>query len=330
MTAVKKNPASVGINGDVRPARSAATWAHPSQFSAERIKKLVAELEVPFSPALIEWRVTNTTEDKRRGLILPYADPRAYMDRLNELFTPAGWTRKYTVNTSPNFERSEDQKVVAKVFVICDLTIYGINSHSATGEEWTDNPNAGTIAEAQAFKRACSCFGLGRYLYSFGGTWVDLDEHQRPQESPELAGWATPQGWRSGLRPSWREDSELASDGKRRPFAPKNLQLLQQIEAMAEPLGKALYRGILKNAARVWNPADIREASALKKVLALMQSAEHSLGLWEAARGKIGPDELDLMLRPFKIRSVAQLDSVETLQQLVVAAEEKAKQSEGL
>src|SRR5580700_7621688 len=26
--------------------------------------------------------------------------------------------------------------------------------------------------EAQAFKRACSCFGLGRYLYYFTGTWV--------------------------------------------------------------------------------------------------------------------------------------------------------------
>src|SRR5215469_1686361 len=30
------------------------------QFSLDRIKELIAELEVPFDPSLIEWRVTNT------------------------------------------------------------------------------------------------------------------------------------------------------------------------------------------------------------------------------------------------------------------------------
>jgi hypothetical protein len=84
--------------------------------------------------------------------VIPYADPRAYTDRLNFLFTPAGWTRKYTVHTSANFERKPDQKTVAKVFVTCELTIFGLGAHSATGEEWTDNDNAGTSAEAQAFK----------------------------------------------------------------------------------------------------------------------------------------------------------------------------------
>src|SRR5882672_11689902 len=139
-----------------------------------KIRELIAELEVPFRPSQVEWRVMNSNPDGSRGQVMPYADQRAYTDRLNQLFTPAGWTRKYTVHTSANFERGEDQKVVAKVFVTCDLTIHGIGSHSATGEEWADNDNAGTSAEAQAFKRAASCFGLGRYLYYFTGTWVDL------------------------------------------------------------------------------------------------------------------------------------------------------------
>src|SRR5215469_6094035 len=34
--------------------------------------------------------------------------------------------------------------------------------------------------EAQAFKRACSCFGLGRYFYSFAELWVDLNENRQP------------------------------------------------------------------------------------------------------------------------------------------------------
>jgi len=95
----------------------AATGLLPSpQFSPEQIKELTAALEVPLDPSLIEWRVTITTKaGKPRGLVVPYADQRAYTDRLNALFSPAGWTRKYVVHTSTNFERSQDQKTVAKV-----------------------------------------------------------------------------------------------------------------------------------------------------------------------------------------------------------------------
>jgi hypothetical protein len=45
-------------------------------------------------------------------------------------------------------------------------------------------------------KKACSCFGLGRDLYYFTGTWAALDERKRPKTLPKLDGWATPEGWR--------------------------------------------------------------------------------------------------------------------------------------
>ena len=178
--------------------------AHRLRFSADQVKELVAALEVPFESSQIEWRVTNTTKNQQpvRGQVIPYANQRAYTDRLNALLTPAGWTRRYTIHTSANFERSKDQKIVAKVLVTCELTIFGVGSHSATGEEWADDDNAGTSAEAQAFKRACSCFGLGRYFYHF--RWdMDrrLDERKRPKTVPKLAGWATTEGWLRGLRP---------------------------------------------------------------------------------------------------------------------------------
>lgn len=103
------------------------------QVPPERIKEMVAALEVPFDPSQIEWRVMNTTKNQQpvRGQVVPYADQRAYTDRLNALFTPAGWTRKYTIHTSANFERSKDQKIAAKVLVTCELTIFGLGSHSA-------------------------------------------------------------------------------------------------------------------------------------------------------------------------------------------------------
>jgi hypothetical protein len=111
---------------------------------------------------VIDWRVTNTTKNgKVRGHVIPYADQRAYTDRLNALFTPEGWTRKYTIHTSANFERSKDKKIVAKMLVTCELTIFGLGSHPATGEELANNDNAGTAAEAQAFKRSCACLASG-------------------------------------------------------------------------------------------------------------------------------------------------------------------------
>jgi hypothetical protein len=69
------------------------------------VTKLLSELEVPFSPDQVRWRVTNTTNDKKRGQIVPYADCRAYTDRLNALFTPQGWTREYRVQTMTNITR---------------------------------------------------------------------------------------------------------------------------------------------------------------------------------------------------------------------------------
>jgi len=204
------NGAELGASPDV-----IRTWDGSNRFIHDEIKRHTDELEVPFDPLVIEWRVTNTSHDKSRGQVIPYADQRAYTDRLNALFTPAGWTRKYTIHTSANFERSKDQKIAAKVLVTCELTIFGLGSHSATGEEWADNDNAGTSAEAQAFKRACSCFGLGRYLYHFEGTWVDLDERKRPMRVPQLPKWATPEGWTQGLRPNVASKSNGARDGAR-------------------------------------------------------------------------------------------------------------------
>ena len=262
----------------------AATVLH---FPAERIKELVAALEVPFDPTHIEWRVPNTTKNQQpvRGQVVPYADQRAYTDRLNALFTPAGWTRKYAIHTSANFERSKDQKIAAKMLVTCELTIFGLGSHSATGEEWADNDNAGTAAEAQAFMRACACFGLGRYLYYFTGTWVDLDERKRPKSVPQLAGWATRAGWLEGLRPTCASKEQPQHSGNR--AGANGRSVVREIEDMEFSIGNRMYRGLLKSVAGVWNPKDILDQAIQEKVLAHMQAAERGFRRADTARGRV-------------------------------------------
>jgi hypothetical protein len=310
--------------------------------TATAITDLIANLEVPFHPSVIEWRVTNTSKGgSPRGQVMPYADQRAYTDRLNTLVTPAGWTRRYTIHTSANFERSKDQKLVAKVLVTCELTIFGLGSHSATGEEWADDENAATAAEAQSFKRACSCFGLGRYLYYFTGTWVDLDDRKRPKTIPKLPDWATPEGWRRGLRPNAEVTARLSEqtpagnngngDGhdNSKGASDQSASLVREIKKMEQALGKRMYRGLLKTLARVWNPKDIQDPAIQEKVLAHMQAAERGFRRLDAARERVEPEALTPILHSLKLQSIDRVDNLQTLHQIVLALE-AAVQENGL
>ena len=100
--------------------------------------------------------------------------------------------------------RKGESFLSGKVFVTCTVTISGLWSHSGTGEAWADDDNGMTSADAQAFKRACACFGLGRYFYDFPAMWVDLDQKGQPAKPPVLPSWALPENWRKGLRPPGR------------------------------------------------------------------------------------------------------------------------------
>lgn len=327
--------------GEAESARGGAPLMQPAvpkaavRRTTAKMRKAVAELEVPFDTQLIEWRVMKIerTTGQRRGLLMPYADQRAYTDRLNALFTPAGWTRSYTVHTSANFERSRDRKMVAKIFVTCELKVLGLGTHSATGEEWTDDENAGTSAEAQAFKRACSCFGLGRYLYSFGGVWVELDERNRAKHVPVLTQWATPEGWRAGLRPHEEESGyELQQRIEAAGTEPANVtekgvdqqerrELVEHIQAMAEGLGKRLYRGLLKSGAMVWKPEDIGDTNLLEKVLTDMHAAQGALDQMRTVVEEGGAESVSRVLYSFALRSLNEITTLERLQAIVAAAE---------
>ena len=314
-------------HGGIESVTAAAGMFAPvaPQFSPEKVKELVAALEVPFDACQIEWRVTNTTKNGQppRGQVVPYADQRAYTDRLNALFTPAGWTRKYTIHTSANFERSKDQKIVAKVVVTCEVTVFGLGSHSATGEEWADDDNAVTAAEAQSFKRACACLGLGRYLYYFTGTWVDLDDRKRPKSVPQLAGWATPAGWLQGLRPSGSARSNSTTNTPKTHSSQAG-SVVAEIETLAEPLGRGLYRGILRDLARVWNPNEIEDVSVQQKVLDHMRSADRGLMRLKAALEKTGPKALTPILQAVGVASLERVDNLQTLKRIVLDLESAA------
>lgn len=181
--------------------------------------------------------------------------------------------------------------------------------------------------EAQAFKRAAACFGLGRYLYYFRGIWVDLDAHKRPKKLPKLPLWATPEGWRKGMRP---ENEGQASPGDGTASGNSDMpptrdgcsdDRIVQIERMAQPLGKALYRGVLKSVARVWNPHEIQDAVIEKRVLEHMLAADRGLTRLKAAIEKSGPEPLRKILAFLNVTSLERIDSLELLKTVVTSLE---------
>ena len=69
-----------------------------------------------------------------------------------QVFTASGWTRQYSIHTVSPITRLKRDKPIqtGKVLVTCVVSIPGIGSHSGSGEEWADDENAMTSAEAQA------------------------------------------------------------------------------------------------------------------------------------------------------------------------------------
>ena len=308
-------PPAVAMNGQSHGV-SAAT-----AFTPERVQELVAALEDPFDPSEIKWRVTNTCKvggpkgPRDRGQMLAYADPRAYTDRLNDLFTPLGWTRDYNVQTVQNFERKErgatERSITAKIVVTCKVTIYGFGVHTGLGEEWAENDNAGTAAEAQAFKRACSCFGLGRYLYDLEGQWVDLDEKKRPLETPRLPDWARPKLQRHG--------SENGTNGKHQANGQSQTQagggakngrgglyreeLLGHVKALCETVGFSLSKGVLLAVAKVEDPDKIRDLAKLTAAFEKLQDMARGVERLRAAAAKAGDQRYSALCRELNLAS---------------------------
>ena len=317
----------------------------PTPGSTHDIKSVLAELEVPFSPDQIQWRVTNTAKDKRRGQIVPYADPRAYADRLNALFTPQGWTRQYKVETMNNITRMKkgESIVSGKILVTCTVTIVGLSSHSGTGEEWADDENGMTAADAQAFKRACACFGLGRYFYEFQGSWVDLDQNQQPKRRPVLPAWAIPENWRKGIRPPGKNfnggfhPNGANGNGHNGP-KPNGRQaststnsgavdLDTRILAMEKVVGLTLYRNILRQYGQAEELKLIKDASTKRAVLEVLASAVRGFDRLSTVRKRIDPKMLESLLAKIQAPPLAEIADMKTLRNVVFGLEQLADSS---
>ena len=127
-------------------------------------QQIMTALKVPFARNLIKFRAGATTKDKKKALALAYVESKHYRKRLDELLG-LNW--------------SMDLKAWGEHKVICALTICGV-TRSSSGEASKDEGfGIAPTAEAQAFKRACTAFGLGAELYDYPSVWVEYDSQKK-------------------------------------------------------------------------------------------------------------------------------------------------------
>lgn len=113
------------------------------------------------NPDEIEVRVSHTSKDFKRAMLLLYKDARCDMKILDETLGITGWQRSHEVINGQLF---------------CNVSIYDEDK-----KEWIKKQDVGveSFSEAEkgrasdAFKRACFNVGIGRELYTAPTIWVE-------------------------------------------------------------------------------------------------------------------------------------------------------------
>lgn len=131
------------------------------------------KLEYPFAFDEIEWRVLRVSKkDPRRAQIAAYVDSRAIQNRLDSTVGRENWQNSFETVTGANNDATAN---------ICKLSIY----YKERGEWISKSDGAGcTDVEpikgglSNAFKRAASMWGIGRYLYGLKNIWSEIDEYK--------------------------------------------------------------------------------------------------------------------------------------------------------
>lgn len=131
----------------------------------EKGRKLLEELQKPFSSEQIEWRVRAATGNHGnfKVLVVPYITSRTVMQRLDDVC--GGYWQS-------NFDR----------IVVGDVEAFQCRISIKLEDEWVTRTDASEVTDyesvkgghSNAFKRAAIHWGIGRYLYNVNSFWVDV------------------------------------------------------------------------------------------------------------------------------------------------------------
>jgi hypothetical protein len=171
--------------------------------------------------------------------------------------------------------------------------------------------------EAQAFKRACSNFGLGRYFYSFAEMWVDLDEYKHPREPPTLPSWALGESERRAPAQNGAIRKETANGADSLQKGPLDASVTNKIEGSRRDLGQKLYGNILGSVAKVKSARDIPNQRIQQEVLKWMESGVRGMAQVRRVAAEIPETEFYGILDDLRIPRIDEIPNFGLLAKLV-------------
>jgi hypothetical protein len=220
-----------------------------------------AALTQPFASHQIDLKPGALTRDKDRAIAMAYADARVYQERLDQVVGPDAWSVQFSVHVTG---------------VVCTLTICGIVK-ADVGDyplDFSDRPNENkaTTAAAQAFKRACAQFGVGRFLYSLPRQWADYDPDQKAFIHPQRIIYALYQA--AGLaayitdeRAQLAQNHAATNPAEPTPKLARAQAILANAEAKAAHLGRPARPEAAPPPAPTGKPASEKQIRYLGRLL---------------------------------------------------------------
>lgn len=132
--------------------------------------EIAAELQAPFDPKDVHWRVGQAGEGKNGKWlkILAYIDNRHVQDRLDRVVGPENWQNKYESGANGG--------------LICGIGIRVNSSEWVFKWDGAENTDIEAVKGglSDAMKRAAVQWGIGRYLYGVGEMYADvLDDNAK-------------------------------------------------------------------------------------------------------------------------------------------------------
>ena len=164
--------------------------------------KGLRRLATPFDPSDIEWYVGVTTQDKTRGLAIPFVTNRAVQDRLDDVCGIDGWKNEYKLYRNTDIIDKDGTITGNKSSNLCGISVW-----SDKRGEWITKWDGAEDTDIEALKgglssamkRAAVQWGIGRYLYKLNSPWVEIEKKGRNHVIKDtqtliLPSWALPGG----------------------------------------------------------------------------------------------------------------------------------------
>lgn len=140
-------------------------------------KEMQQALAKPFAPEDLEWRLQNTTEEKMRGLAVPYVTNRAIQNRLDEVCGPENWYNDFKPWHSNGKKEAQ----------LCGIAIYFEGRGFITKWDGAEDSDIESVKGglSDSMKRAAVQWGIGRVLYDL--TFAQFKEDDLGKWAAEAA-----------------------------------------------------------------------------------------------------------------------------------------------